>query len=176
MSLNAAPTRYRIAVGPGAGQHVLTLRSRSLHKSRLCPEAFTVERDGFSLNAVVACQPHQRERLERLCRYVTRPAICLERLSVNAAGSHTAATRCRRGIHGLLVVGLRWEADILRAGGRVAQHPKDARSDLTSDLLHDKGQHTGTYLLGRTEFSESHRNMAIQAEFDLLKKAEVMIR
>jgi hypothetical protein len=34
----------------------------------------------------VACQPQQRERLERLCRYVTRPAVCLERLSTNAAG------------------------------------------------------------------------------------------
>ena len=37
----------------------------------------------------VACQAHQRdrlERLERLCRYITRPALCLERLSTNAAG------------------------------------------------------------------------------------------
>ncbi|MBT3870976.1 MAG: hypothetical protein HOF19_23985 [Gammaproteobacteria bacterium] len=34
----------------------------------------------------VACQPHQRDRLECLCRYVTRPAVCLERLSTNAAG------------------------------------------------------------------------------------------
>jgi len=38
------------------------------------------------LNAAVACQPHQRQRLERLCRYVTRPAICLERLQTNAEG------------------------------------------------------------------------------------------
>ena len=37
-------------------------------------------------NAAVAASPHQRERLERLCRYITRPAICLDRLSVNAAG------------------------------------------------------------------------------------------
>ena len=28
--------------------------------------------------------PEQRDRLERLCRYVTRPAICLERLKVRA--------------------------------------------------------------------------------------------
>ena len=34
----------------------------------------------------VAASPHQRERLERLCRYITRPAICLDRLSINAAG------------------------------------------------------------------------------------------
>ncbi|MDP6650501.1 MAG: hypothetical protein QGF90_00030, partial [Gammaproteobacteria bacterium] len=33
---------------------------------------FTASRDGFSLNAAVACQPWQRQRLERLCRYVTR--------------------------------------------------------------------------------------------------------
>ncbi len=45
-----------------------------------------MDRDGFSLNAAVACQPHQRQRLERLCSYVTRPAICLERLSTDAAG------------------------------------------------------------------------------------------
>jgi hypothetical protein len=43
-------------------------------------------RDGFSLNAAVACQAHQRDRLECLCRYITRPALCLERLSTNAAG------------------------------------------------------------------------------------------
>lgn len=28
--------------------------------------------------------PHQRQRLERLCRYATRPAICLERLPTDA--------------------------------------------------------------------------------------------
>ncbi|HIM05244.1 MAG TPA: hypothetical protein EYG53_08535, partial [Gammaproteobacteria bacterium] len=31
-------------------------------------------------------RPQQRQRLERLCRYITRPAVCLERLSTNAAG------------------------------------------------------------------------------------------
>lgn len=40
----------------------------------------------FSLNCAVSCQAHQRDRLERLCRYITRPAFCLERLSTNAAG------------------------------------------------------------------------------------------
>jgi hypothetical protein len=50
------------------------------------PFGSTVDRNGFSLNVAVACQGQQRERLERLCRYVTRPAVCLERLSINAAG------------------------------------------------------------------------------------------
>jgi hypothetical protein len=45
------------------------------------PRPFTVARDGLSLNAAVACAPHQRERVERLCRYITRRALALERLS-----------------------------------------------------------------------------------------------
>jgi hypothetical protein len=49
-------------------------------------KASTADRDGFSLNAAVSCQPYQRDRLERLCRYVTRPAICLERLTVRGDG------------------------------------------------------------------------------------------
>ncbi|MGH8864723.1 MAG: transposase [Burkholderiales bacterium] len=43
-------------------------------------------RDGFSPDAAVACKAQQRDRIERLCRYVTRPALALERLSQNAAG------------------------------------------------------------------------------------------
>ena len=42
---------------------------------------FTVNQHGYSLNAAVACTADRRDRLERLCRYVTRPAIALERLS-----------------------------------------------------------------------------------------------
>ena len=34
----------------------------------------------------MACRAGQRSKLERLARYVTRPAIALERLSVDAAG------------------------------------------------------------------------------------------
>ncbi len=41
---------------------------------------------GLQLNEAVSCQPYQRERLERLCRYVTRPAICLDRLTVRFDG------------------------------------------------------------------------------------------
>jgi hypothetical protein len=85
-TLNAASTRYRVAIGPGAGGRTLTVKNPGLQRKDTQPKPFTVDRDGFSLNAAVACQPHQRQRLEHLCRYVTRPAICLERLSTNAAG------------------------------------------------------------------------------------------
>jgi len=85
-TLNAASTRYRVALGPGAGGRTITLKNPGLRRTETQPKPFTVDRDGFSLNAAVSCQPHQRQRLERLCRYVTRPAICLERLSTDAAG------------------------------------------------------------------------------------------
>ena len=42
--------------------------------------------DGFSLHAAVRIEAHERKRLERLCRYVTRPALSEERIQVNAAG------------------------------------------------------------------------------------------
>ena len=86
-ALNAAAIRYRVAVGPGAGNRTLTLNNPALQRTQQAqPKPFTVDRDRFSLNAAVACQPHQRQRLERLCRYVTRPAICLERLSTTSNG------------------------------------------------------------------------------------------
>ena len=47
----------------------------------LCAEAH-----GFSLHAGVRCSAHQRKDLERLCRYITRPAIANERLKRDGAG------------------------------------------------------------------------------------------
>jgi hypothetical protein len=34
----------------------------------------------------VCCAAHERKKLERLCRYITRPAIANERLVINRAG------------------------------------------------------------------------------------------
>jgi hypothetical protein len=41
---------------------------------------------GFSLHAATVCEARQRNKLEKLCRYITRPAIANERLSINAPG------------------------------------------------------------------------------------------
>ena len=41
---------------------------------------------GFSLHAAVRLASHQRKELERLCRYITRPALANERLSRDARG------------------------------------------------------------------------------------------
>ena len=81
--VRAASVRYRIAIGPHSGNRTLTLHDPSCIKTDKSPKPLTVDRDGFSLNAAVSCKPYQRERLERLCRYITRPAICLDRLNVN---------------------------------------------------------------------------------------------
>jgi Putative transposase len=41
---------------------------------------------GFSLHAGTAVEGEQREKLERLARYVTRPAVAAERLSLTPQG------------------------------------------------------------------------------------------
>ena len=41
---------------------------------------------GFSLHAGVAAKACQRDKLERLCRYITRPAIAEKRLSLTNQG------------------------------------------------------------------------------------------
>lgn len=77
-SLQAASCSYRIALRPRAGQKVLSLRTvpgrNMLATAGLCADAH-----GFSLHTGVRCGEHQRKRLERLCRYITRPAIANER-------------------------------------------------------------------------------------------------
>ncbi len=83
--LQAASCTYRIALGPRAGQKVLSLRTvagrEEKNTTALCAEAH-----GFSLHAAVRCGAHQRKELERLCRYVTRPALANERLKRDGAG------------------------------------------------------------------------------------------
>jgi len=41
---------------------------------------------GFSLHAGTLCEAWQRSKLERLCRYITRPPIATQRLSVDGRG------------------------------------------------------------------------------------------
>ena len=86
--LTAASVRYRIAVGPQAGRRTLTLRTLSPEApERSCrAKPFTAGRDGFSLNAGVACEPFQTTTLGRLCRYIARSPLVNERLSTNRTG------------------------------------------------------------------------------------------
>ena len=83
--LQAAACTYRIAFGPRAGQKVLTLQAAMPRdadfKQNLCADI-----DGFSLHAAVRCGADDRQALEQLCRYITRPALANERVQTNAAG------------------------------------------------------------------------------------------
>jgi hypothetical protein len=50
-------------------------------KQHLCADI-----DGFSLHAAVRCAADDRQALEQLCRYITRPALANERVQTNTAG------------------------------------------------------------------------------------------
>jgi hypothetical protein len=84
-SLQAASCTYRIALGPRAGQKVLSLRTVA-GRDEKTTSALCADAHGFSLHAGVRCGAHQRKKLERLCRYITRPAIANERLKRDGAG------------------------------------------------------------------------------------------
>lgn len=83
--LQSAACTYRIALGPRTGQKVLTLQTVSTRAVQ-STTALCATEHGFSLHADVHCAAHQRNQLERLCRYITRPAIANERLERNRAG------------------------------------------------------------------------------------------
>ncbi len=56
-------------------------------------------RAGFSLHAGVGIAPNERAKLERLCRYVSRPPVASERLALTASGQvrYTLKTPYRDG-------------------------------------------------------------------------------
>ena len=65
--------------GPHAGRTVFTLQTLPS-----CNEPFDTAAGkvaGFSLHAGVAARKDERKKLERLCRYIARPAVSEKRLS-----------------------------------------------------------------------------------------------
>ena len=76
---------YRIAVGPRAGQKVFTLQSVAAPPERAGRHG-AAEASGFSLHAGLEIQPGERAKLERLCRYVSRPPVATERLALTPSG------------------------------------------------------------------------------------------
>jgi hypothetical protein len=90
---------YRIAVGPQQGQKAFMIRTiRPL--DRPDPGLDRVAKaNGFSLHAGVSCEGHQRDKRERLCRYIARPAVAIPRLSLSSTGKvvYTLKTPYRDG-------------------------------------------------------------------------------
>jgi len=78
---------YRIAVGPRAGQKLFTLQTVPPRLQGPEGEPNGAARaGGFSLHAGLGIAPHERAKLERLCRYVSRPPVASERLALTASG------------------------------------------------------------------------------------------
>ena len=81
----AAAVQGRIPFGRDAGQPVPRLRRCPATAPRvagpLCAEV-----DGFSLQGAVALDAGQSTARERLCRYITRSPLAVERLSLTAEG------------------------------------------------------------------------------------------
>jgi len=76
---------YRIAMGPQQGRKVFTLQTLAdCSDDPLAPRAGNVA--GFSLHAGVTARAHERAKLERLCRYIARPAVSTQRLSLTRNG------------------------------------------------------------------------------------------
>lgn len=83
--LHAASIAYRVTIGPRAGRKALNLYSvPPLDEAANSPLLAKVA--GFSLHAATVCEAHQRGRLERLCRYITRPPLATQRLSLDNRG------------------------------------------------------------------------------------------
>ena len=83
--LQAAACTYRIAFGPRAGQKVFTAQG-AMPRDAAFAQALCADEQGFSLHAAVRCAADDRQALEQLCRYITRPALANERVQINSAG------------------------------------------------------------------------------------------
>jgi ribosomal protein S27E len=91
---------YRIAAGPRAGQKLFTLQTLPANEpEQQGDHRSAAEAGGFSLHAGIDIEPHQRAKLERLCRYVSRPPVAEDRLALTASGQvrYTLKTPYRDG-------------------------------------------------------------------------------
>lgn len=90
---------YRIAVGPQQGRKAFMIRTiRPLDRPDPALER-VAKANGFSLHAGVSCEGHQKDKRERLCRYIARPAVAVPRLSLSSTGKvlYTLKTPYRDG-------------------------------------------------------------------------------
>ena len=79
--LQGSSITYRVAVGSQQGRKVLTLKtlpSRDELDEYACQAL--AKAGGFSLHAGVSAKANQRGKVERLCRYIARPAVSTHRL------------------------------------------------------------------------------------------------
>ena len=76
----------RVATGPRAGQRVLRLGNDPTAPVVITGGPRQAHLEGFDLHAATAVRADQRERLERLCRYVLRPPVAQDALELTGDG------------------------------------------------------------------------------------------
>ena len=77
---------YRIAVGPQQGKKAFMLQTLTPLTGPDPGSERVAKCAGFSLHAGVSCKAHQKEKRERLCRYISRPPVAVKRLSLSRHG------------------------------------------------------------------------------------------
>ena len=82
----AASVQGRTALGSRAGRRVLRLGSDPDSPWVTSTTPRQAHLDGFDLHANVAVGPHDRERVEKLCRYLLRPPLAQDRLQLTDDG------------------------------------------------------------------------------------------
>ena len=80
--LQASSVTYRFATGPSKGKKAMTLKTLP-DTDHFAKSGLVMDNSGFSLHAGVATKANERDRLEKICRYIARPAVAEERLSTN---------------------------------------------------------------------------------------------
>ena len=76
----------RVATGPRAGQRVLRLGNDPTAPVVITGGPRHAHLEGLDLHAATAVRADERERLERLCRYVLRPPVAQDALELTGDG------------------------------------------------------------------------------------------
>jgi hypothetical protein len=82
----AASIQGLVAQGPDAGARLVRVGRLGASGVSSVPSPLCAEVDGFSLHAAVRISSSDRERLEHLCRYIARPPLAADRLTLAARG------------------------------------------------------------------------------------------
>jgi len=84
--LQATSVTYRFATGKSKGKKAIVLKCVT-DTDHSATKGLVAKNSGFSLHAGVATKAHERDRLEKICRYIARPAVSEERLSTDDYGN-----------------------------------------------------------------------------------------
>lgn len=77
---------YRISTGFQKGKKIFSVQTRPPIMAETKEGDLLGKVAGFSLHAGVATKAYQRDKLERLCRYISRPPISQHRLTLTPSG------------------------------------------------------------------------------------------